>query len=333
MRRLPLRRSLAEVLLLVAFFLSGCSVDSTTARVDSDSGAARYYYDDNDRRDGAQCFAATIVIGVGTAMTVDDYGKLADAIVNELNHDASALLVIFDPVPHSPIKLYPKPFARALNRLVAQLQETSSEDSIHCLQKNATIVVGGHSASGAGAFYGTKYFDFPVSGFLGLDPFPIQQTQQLFIPALYWGFARTTCGVSVSHAALAAYNQSLSGYRVMYQLQNDNHHQKLPPPNVTRCNYAHCAFTDTGCMVVCPLKCSMDAANDLRRDVAISVRLFLRAISTSKDHGSFSHRTFAYDGFHLNPKENFQLIMDEEVVKQGEYDNNFDILDRSLLPR
>jgi hypothetical protein len=106
--------------------------------------------------------------------------------------------VIIDPMPHSPIKLYPIPFARELNRLVAQLQEPSSKNSLDCLQKNATIMVGGHSASGAAAFYGTNYFDFPVAGFLGLDPFPIQQRQQLSIPALYWGFALTTCGVSVS---------------------------------------------------------------------------------------------------------------------------------------
>ena len=335
MRRLQLRRRLAGVLLLVAFFLTGCSGGSTTASADGDSGAARYvyFYDDIDRDGTPQCFSAAIIIGVGTAMTVDDYGKLAYAIVDELNH-ASVLLVILDPVPHSPIKLYPKPFARALNRLVAQLQEPFSEDSTHCLQKNATIVVGGHSASGAGAFYGTNYFNFPVSGFLGLDPFPIHQRQQLSIPALFWGFAHTTCGVSVTHAAVAAYNQSMSGYRVLYQLQNNNHRPNLPsPPGDHQCHYAHCAFTDTGCRIVCPLQCSTDAANDLRRDVAISIRLFLRAISTSKDHGPFSHRDFAYNGFHLNPKENFQLITDAEVVKQDESDNHFDSLDRSLVPR
>jgi hypothetical protein len=119
----------------------------------------------------------------------------------------------------------------------------------------------------------------------------------------------------------------MSGYRVMYQLQNSDH-LDLPASSKHQCNYAHCAFTDTGCMVVCPLDFSMDAANDLRRDVAISLRLFLHAIGASKDHVPFSRRDFAYAGFHLDPKENF-LLMDE-VVKQDEEDNHFENLGRSL---
>ena len=79
-------------------------------------------------------------------------------------------------------------------------------------------------------------------------------------------------------------------------------------------------------MAVCPLQCSMDAANDLRSDVALSLRLFLHAIRA--DHGPFSRHDFANDGFHLDPKDNF-LIMDEQDVQEDGNANLFDSLGRS----
>ena len=177
---------------------------------------------------------------------------------------------------------------------------------------------GGHSASGAAAFYGSKLFDFPVAGFIGLDPFPIQRREPLLIPALFWGFSVTTCGVSVQRAALAAYNQSMSGQRVMYQLQNS--HRKKVPSNESSCHYSHCAFTDTGCLVICPLQCSTDSANDLRQDVAISLRLFLNVTNSSRLRHSFSRRGFADSDFHLDPRES--ILMIDQEGKQDQYSNH-----------
>ena len=214
-----------RVAYLVGFVLGSTWTGTTTVipQPGSHSGAARYFHIDDV---GTDCYSSAIMIGVGTAMTVDDYEILAQAIVTTVN-DTSALLVIVDPNPHNPIKLDPKAFATTINRLVAQLHEASTASFHFCSRENATVVVGGHSASGAAAFYGSKLFDFPVAGFIGLDPFPIQRREPLLIPALFWGFSVTTCGVSVQRAALAAYNQSMSGQRVMYQLQN-SHRKKLP---------------------------------------------------------------------------------------------------------
>ena len=103
MRRIPLIRNWSGVLLLVVVFFTGCSMGSTTSASiitpiigegDGDSGVlARYFYDDNYDAT-TPCFSAAVMIGVGTAMRVDDYGKLADAIVQELNHGAPTLFVI-----------------------------------------------------------------------------------------------------------------------------------------------------------------------------------------------------------------------------------------------
>ena len=79
-------------------------------------------------------------------------------------------------------------------------------------------------------------------------------------------------------------------------------------------------------MAVCPLQCSMDATEDLRSDVALSLRLFLHAIRA--DHGPFSRFDFVNDGFHLDPNDNF-LILDEQDVKEDGNDNRFGSLGRS----
>lgn len=312
------RTILVVGLWLASFWVGGpcrCSASSPGKKsnivyddtIRSHDEGARFFHYFNDV--STECYTSAVIIGVGTAMARTDYNLLALDMVNELD-DPQALLVIVDPVPHNPIKLYPKPFARAINRLVAQLHEVelSSSSTIphhFCPDKNATVIVGGHSASGSAAFYGSKFFDFPVAGFLGLDPFPIQRRHHhLSIPALYWGFSGTTCGVSVSHAAMAAFDVSESGQRVLYQIQND---EKKRPFSGMDCQYSHCDFTDSGCFVICPMQCSDAAANDLRHDVAVSLRLFLKAIKDGGRQRSFSRSHFASDDFRMDSS----LFLDE----------------------
>jgi len=302
---------------LASFLVLGpclCSASISNYYEESSGEDTRFFHLNNDLT--AECFTSAVIIGVGTAMTRNDYNRLALAMLNELD-DPQVLLAIVDPVPHSPIKLYPKPFARAINRLVAQLHRDepalSSSPVFHhfCPDKNATIVVGGHSASGSAAFYGSNFFDFPVAGFLGLDPFPIHwQHHYLSVPALYWGFSCATCDVSVSHAALAAFNESKTGQRVLYQIQNTE--KKEHQASNSSCRYSHCAFTDTGCFVVCPLRCPDASANDLRHDVAVSLRLFLTAIKDERPQRSFTRNYFASGDFRMDSSETLILLDDDD---------------------
>ena len=295
-----------------------------------------YFYSSDTADDGAvknigsRCRSSAVILGVGTAQTVHDYDALARVLTTELE-PLETLVVVIDPVPHDPIKLYPGPFANAVNHLVAQLQQKQQKPDISsemrlCPDEDATIVVGGHSASGAAAF--SADFDFTVAGFLGLDPFPIfghsvgdppgagagvpTQHHRLSVPALYWGFSHSTCGVSVSRAAFAAYEQSPTGQRVFFQIQNDDNNShnndNNEPPN--DCHYSHCAFTDAGCWIVCPLRCSEEATRNLRHDVALSVRLFLQALEKGR-HKFFARREFESGAFQLDPRQ-IVLLLDEE---------------------
>jgi len=300
----------------------------STYTADADDGAVTNI--------GNGCRSSAVILGVGTAQTVDDYDALARALTTELE-PLETLVVVIDPVPHDPIKLYPGPFAKAVNHLVAQLQQKQQKPEISsemrlCPDQDATIVVGGHSASGAAAF--SADFDFTVTGFLGLDPFPIfadgvddpfgaaihTRHHRLSVPALHWGFSHSTCGVGVSRAALAAYEQSPTGQRVFFQIQNDdddsnNNNDNEPSDD---CHYSHCAFTDAGCWIVCPLRCSEEATRNLRHDVALSVRLFLQALEKG-EHKFFARREFESGAFQLDPRQ-VVLLLDEErgsVVKDS----------------
>ena len=155
-------------------------------------------------------------------------------------------------------------------------------------------------------------------GSSGWTRFPFRDENLCLFLLCFGVFSVTTCGVSVQRAALVAYNQSMSGQRVMYQLQNS--HRKKVPSNESSCHYSHCAFTDTGCLVICPLKCTADSANDLRHDVAISLRLFLNVTNSSRLRHSFSRRDFADSDFHLDPRES--ILMIDQEGKQDQYSNH-----------
>jgi hypothetical protein len=212
------------------------------------------------------CRSTLILVGVGTAMKVNDYDALGVAMASQL---PTAIVAIVNPtrsfIKLNPITLDARPFANAVNRVVSRLLESSSSLSSLSRRRiwdpsllpadanlcplNATttvfsrpgtslrILVGGHSASGAAAFYalGHQLYDFDVAGLLSLDPFPIRSddppaarssttitttTTVPSIPTLAWGLSATTCKVTVAEAAVAAYEHARPNRRVLYQVQN-----------------------------------------------------------------------------------------------------------------
>ena len=97
---------------------------------------------------------------------------------------------------------------------------------------------------------------------------PDASSPMLHMPALFWGFSKTTCSVSVDKASKAGYNlHSNSTHHIMYQIQNNKDRcranndidsskkQSDPNAGVDRfCNVNHCIFTDNGCFgKICPL--------------------------------------------------------------------------------
>jgi hypothetical protein len=265
------------------------------------------------------CRSTLILVGVGTAMKVNDYDALGVAMARQL---PTAIVAIVNPtrsfIKLNPITLDARPFANAVNRVVSRLLESSSSSSSSSslsrrriwdpsllpadaklcpLNATATafsrpgtplrILVGGHSASGAAAFYalGHQLYDFDVAGLVSLDPFPIRSdpapaarssTTVPSIPTLAWGLSATTCRVTVAEAAVAAYEHAQPNRRVLYQVQNS-----IPgESSSSSCILSHCLFTDGGCPF-CGNACNATANRDAIADVGLSVRLFVEALATT----------------------------------------------------
>jgi hypothetical protein len=268
-----------------------------------DGAPIRYHYavEETKNSNNTACRSNIILLGVGTAMKVEDYDQISTAILHGGGGQfyTDTVVVILDAAPRSPVKLCPKPFAHAANKIVA------SADLVLPVCPNPTllsVIVGGHSASGAAAFHAsvTNLLDFPLAGFVGLDPFLIRSrinSTTLHVPALYWGFSKTTCLVQVSNAAMAAYQRSEPGRRVFFQIQNSDS---------VICPFSHCAFADSGCPLVCPSKCSN---THLLKAVGMSVRQLLRVINSSNGLGNFTRRDFELKGTNFS---DFALFMDAE---------------------
>jgi hypothetical protein len=161
------------------------------------------------------------------------------------------------------------------------------------------ILVGGHSASGGAAFYALdELYNFDVAGYISLDPFPIRDNAARNVPAvptLAWGFTTTTCDVTVSQAALAAYEHALVHRRVLYQLQNEKNAQI-----VSTCRLSHCLFTDRGCPF-CRNSCDTTANTDAIHDVALSIQLFVQALVRHDESNTpFTKQLFDSNNFRLN---------------------------------
>lgn len=237
------------------------------------AGTIRYHYDTNSSRPSCH---TVMILGVGTAMSVSDYDLISHEIVNS----NIIMPIVVDPEPDWFIKTSAERFAKLANVLVGQIKDTISVCATTSTPK--VIIVGGHSAGGQAAMEALPLFDFVPKGFLGLDPYEIDQTDQPLNhhPALFWGFAETTCGVDVNKAAKAGYDISDESHRILYQIQHnkDNHN-------------THCIFTDNGCCA-CPDSMSFDQQERLLALVGESTKRFVHAIQ----HGSFSREEFELNG-------------------------------------
>jgi hypothetical protein len=200
-----------------------------------------------------------IMMGVGTAMSVDDYDKLATEIVR----DSSIVFIMTDPHPRNPTIFpgieSPDPLKNCHEKDFAQLAlliVTTLSNLIHvCRGTNSKprVFVGGHSASGQSAIGALNYMyeqQLYPHGFIGLDPdssftpwdiplrvCPFNFTGLGKLPVtLNIGFERKTCWVDPPESAALVYSNSKSTSRVLIKIKN---------PESSSIN--HCSFTDNNC--------------------------------------------------------------------------------------
>jgi hypothetical protein len=245
-----------------------------------------------------------LVIGVGTAMSVEGYDKVAERIV-AISGSSSLVVVISDSNPDHIVKLPSSKYASLLNAIRDQLNSglvpicareqvhnhkqyvrstlssleigPTQEQQQQQQQPRVNFLIGGHSASGQAALEAAQkgLYDFVPDGFVGLDPYDISEKTMNFssplqFPTINWGFTHTTCFVKVQKAAQGAYRLSSSeSGRVLYLI--DNEHNGM----------THCVFTDHGCGVgafdVCPTNENFEWVHE---SVGESIHKFVTALRT-----------------------------------------------------
>ena len=241
--------------------LASGAIVSDRVRLDG-HGELRVYFDDSEGLPH-DIPNHIMLLGVGAAMSVDDYNLISAEIITSNPTFAVALL---DPNPGFFVKSDFARFARcaetAMKKLPALLPSAFHD---------APIIVGGHSNGGEGAIGALSLLSFQPVGLIGLDPYQVKSPTNITVPAMLWGFTKQTCLVPVSGAAQAAYLIGDASHRVLYQIQN------------TANSLTHCSFTDNGCpssilspfSFTCPTSGNVDA---VRKVVGQSVQKFVKAI-------------------------------------------------------
>lgn len=254
--------SLVALLLLNVSVASGAIVSNSTRLPE---GHISFHYDDAVE---SQCDTVAIV-GVGTAMGATAYQSLSTDIVT----GSSLVFIMMDFNPGGMVKLSARKYTKLANAVAEQI--TSLVPACKTSPKHG-FIVGGHSAGGQAAMQALPSLIPTVNpiGFLGLDPFNAKKGGTITIPAMYWGFAKTTCFVTAKNAAAFAYNHTTNKDRVFFQVAN------------TRQKITHCIFTDNGCGgLACPSKKDYSW---VRTAVGDTVRRFVAAVV----HGEFIAREF-----------------------------------------
>ena len=290
-------------------------------------GKIRYHYykDDTTDENHGHC-TSILALGVGTAMSIDDYDYASHQIVLT---NPTVIVIVTDSNYDDIVKTSPSKYANLLDNIYEQLHFLIPvcDYDYTGVSSPIDLFIGGHSSSGQAALEALqgKLFHFIPAGFIGLDPFKISSdtvdyNAPLYLPSLHWGFTKTTCMVDVNEAALGAYhlfapisdskNKTLG--RVLYLIDNEMDSREL----------GHCVFTDKGCgvesIVVCP---TIHPINDnwVYDALAHSIQLFLKAVEKGV--------AFTKDDFHLNKTfaDKVFTYVNDEMVKDDKRENTMKV--------
>lgn len=288
-----------RLLWAVSFVVSNVSASVISNTTKIHEGIFRFHYDNQFT---SPC-STIVLLGVGTTMAVEDYDFVAVQIAKA---SPSVVAGIIDHDPGNPLKLSVRRYVKLVNTIAARIDDlvpfcTRNEPTAQSHPRPPKFILGGHSASGGAAMKSLSHVEgFSPMGFIGLSPFRITDNMnRITIPALFWGFSTTTCGVSIGHAADKAYELSSPDTgRVLYQLQNPN---GAP---------SHCIFANNGCAPVCPSSASESFAW-VRAAVGDSVSRFLQAIKT---------RNFTRDSLELSyaKHESLSMFVNTDKILESE---------------
>lgn len=262
--------SFLKVGLLFCFLLSFCGL-SHGNHLDKnlDTGHIRIHIPDSTPQ---QCTA--VLLGVGTAMKASSYDKLAKQ-VSKYGH----ILVILDHAPGNTFKTDATAYGNLANEVKDQLLTWLADSNCNTINH---WIMGGHSAGGQAAQNAVASDANLADAIFSIDPYNAKDTNQVYVPALYWGFNTTTCFVEVNDAAKEAY----------YRSQDKRAFVKVDTKySFGPCGYSpkyfHCSFCDGHCPAC--TNCQKTPKHFFK-DVAASLDAFV----TAAFKGSWSKSALAF---------------------------------------
>ena len=163
-------------------------------RIDSTAGTFKYRY-----AEGSTC-DTVVMIGVGTAMTIEDYELLSSDITSS---DPSIVTIITDHNSGTLVKLRWQIYEEFYRNIMSSFTDIVPA----CNGKTPKIIIGGHSASGRAIVEAMAYNETwspKPDGFIGLNPFQMNEGVEIdaSLPVLSWGFTTQTCRVSLDLSVL-----------------------------------------------------------------------------------------------------------------------------------
>ncbi|MFN8644969.1 MAG: hypothetical protein U0802_26095 [Candidatus Binatia bacterium] len=203
--------------------------------------------------------AEAFVLAVGTAMSRTSYDFLA-AQLNAKGY----VVVIMDHQPGNLTKTDATKYRDCANLVKAQIGGWLAPAGFSSI---AHWIMGGHSAGGQAAQTAIATTPGLANAIFSIDPYNLSGAPRVTGPALYWGFAGTTCFVTVNDAAKAGY-YGTDGRRAFVRVAS----QYSWGPCGYSPKYFHCSFCDghcpgcTNCMTT-PNSFFVDVANSVQRFV------------------------------------------------------------------
>jgi len=200
-----------------------------------------------------------VLMGVGTAMSVEDYNKISTVIVERLSQSQSPATggIVFIVSDHNPGRIVKTSFtqyATLYNEVQHQLHDLIPVCGNNNTTTTRNFYIGGHSASGQAALVAAtrqNELNEVPDGFIGWDPYDISDKTILMdedsntpnvpfpFPTLDWGFTKTTCFVPIEKAAAGAYrfSSSSSSSSSSSQTTTNNNNDTTTTTDDSRGNY------------------------------------------------------------------------------------------------
>lgn len=225
----------------------------------SSNGQVRVHYPSSSP---AAC--EVIMLGVGTAMSDNDYDKLAGQL-NTFGY----IVAILDHQPGNLTKTDATKYKNLALEIKANLLTWLNGTGVSC-SSVAHWIMGGHSAGGQAAQYAVGNNPGLADAIFSIDPFDVSNAPIVNLPSQHWGLDTTTCFVDKNKAAKAAYQRTSNSKREFVRIN--------VPYGFNWCGYSpkyfHCSFTDGTCPAC--TNCAYPPSS-FYKEVATSVNKFINA--------------------------------------------------------